>query len=378
MPNKDSYQFALVDQHQLLSGDQLIDLIDSWDGLERWWRNRRNTQEILIGYISYEQGYQFMDAPQSSVLWRKKLDQLTLPPVLFGRFRRGTRYHLRLPPTLPTPSLGTPQSMSQIAYKKIFRRAQQYIKLGDIYQVNLSHRLVFANPTIQPADLFWQMYAQQPTAYAGFIQLPDYAILSSSPELFLRVKDQQVETRPMKGTRPRGRTATQDQKLQRELLNSRKELAELDMIIDVHRNDLQRTAQTGSVRVQRRRELIPYHTVWQAQARIVAKLKKSYSPLDLIRTTFPAGSITGAPKLHAMEIIHELEAAPRHVYCGAMGYITARGDMSFNVAIRTGIHHRQKFYYYVGGGITTDSVLSAEWQETFNKARQLGLTRGRT
>lgn len=375
MPNKDLYQFVLVDQRQLLGGDHLIDIIDSWEGVERWWQHRRHTQEILIGYISYEQGYQFIGAPSNSVVWRPKTDDLKLPPVLFGRFKRGTRYRLRLPTTAHAkPHFTRQQRISQTAYTRMFQSAQRHIRLGDIYQVNLSHRLeLTTSAPLKPAELFWQMYVQQPTPYAGYIQLPNYAILSSSPELFLSLKDRRIETRPMKGTQPRGRTATQDQKLQNELLHSSKEQAELDMIIDVHRNDLQRTAQTGSVRVQRRRELIPYNTVWQAQARIVAKLNKSYSPLDLIRTTFPAGSITGAPKFRAMEIIHELEATPRHVYCGAMGYITAQGDMTFNVAIRTGIYHKSKLYYYVGGGITTDSVLKAEWAETLHKAQQLGI-----
>ncbi len=172
----------------------------------------------------------------------------------------------------------------------------------------------------------------------------------------------------MKGTQPRGRTVAEDSRRRHHLLTSEKERAELDMIIDVHRNDLAHTARPGSVRVIRRRELIPYRTVWQAQARVQARLQRGYSPLDLLATCFPAGSVTGAPKLRAMEIIHQLEPTPRHVYCGAIGYLTARGDMEFNVAIRTGILQNNTFYYYVGGGITLDSTLTKEWAETFAKA----------
>lgn len=374
MPSKTPYQFALVDQRHILSGEQLIGLIDSWAGVERWWRQRRHTSEILIGYISYEQGHHFIEAPKKSVLWRPHTDPLTLPPVLFGRFQRGVRYRLRLPPALPKPQLTRQQHITKSTYQTMFHQAQEHIRMGDIYQVNLSHRLQFTTPAT-PADLFWQMYAQQPTPYAAYIQLPNYSIVSSSPELFLQLKNNRVETRPMKGTRPRGHTPHQDNTVRQELLQSVKERAELDMIIDVHRNDLQRTAQTGSVRVTRRRELMPYQTVWQTQARITAQLKRGYSPLDLITTCFPAGSVTGAPKLRSMEIIHQLEQQPRHVYCGAIGYITGHGDMAFNVAIRTGIHHKRKLYYYVGSGITTDSDLTKEWQETLHKAHQLGLTK---
>lgn len=373
MDVKQPYQFALVDQRGGLIGEEFIDVIDSWDGVERWWRRQRGSSEILIGYIGYEKGFRFMEAPRQSRVWQTKKDQLNLPRVLFGRFGRGQRLRhqqikARQTQTRGQVALTLQRHINEVSYTNMFERAQQYIRQGDIYQVNLSHRLEF-HTTAAPADLFWHVFSQQPTPYAAYIQLPDYAILSYSPELFLRVHDGRVETRPMKGTRPRGRTSAQDARLREELFTSVKERAELDMIIDVHRNDLNRTARTGSVRVVRRREIVPYNTVWQAQARIVSEMARGYSPLDVMQTCFSAGSITGAPKLRAMEIIHELESVPRHIYCGSIGYITSRGDMKFNVAIRTGVLHQQTLYYSVGGGITFDAHAKTEWVETLAKAK---------
>ncbi|EKD76096.1 MAG: hypothetical protein ACD_43C00226G0004 [uncultured bacterium] len=366
MSIKPSYRFALIDSRYTVSGDGLIDIVDSWDGVERWWRQRKSQTEILIGYIGYEQGYKFIEAPRNSILWQKKPDSLTMPPVYFGRFRRTVRQRTKPPAVTKQALLKNSQLINQRSYQNMFATVQRHLRAGDIYQANIAARLN-GLATTTPIESFWQIFGRQPVSYGAYIQTPEFSIASGSPELFLRIQGASIETRPMKGTCPRGQTRAQDDKLKQDLLHSIKEQAELDMIIDVHRNDLAKTCKPGSVRVIRRREFVPFTTVWQAQARISAERQRQFSPLDTITTCFPAGSVTGAPKLRAMEIIHELEPVPRQVYCGAIGYIKATGDAEFNVAIRTAILKNQQLYYYAGGGITIGSTATAEWQELLNK-----------
>lgn len=342
----DGYNAWLVSPQRTLVGDGLRNSLTSWSEVEQWYKTHHGrSQQCLIGYLGYDNS-----------IWFAVFDRLRSVPT---------------PGLLPKTSLTKPKIKLTGAkwpyYLKNYNRVIKHLQLGDIYQVNLAERLSghYAGTAL---ELFTYLYQQQPTKYSAFIETPNFSIASNSPELFLKGNTTTVETRPMKGTRPRGTTVHNDKKLRQELLSSAKEQAELNMIIDVHRNDLARTAKPGSVRVTKAREIIPFKTVWQAQARIQAKCDTRYSILDTIRQCFPAGSITGAPKLRAMEIINELEQYPRQVYCGAIGYIAASGKFEFNVAIRTAILQDQTVYYSVGSGITLDSKPEAEYQEILDKA----------
>lgn len=366
MVAKSDYRFSLIDPRYTVTGEGLVEVMCSWSDVERWWRRPKSRNEILIGYIGYEQGYRFVEAPQTSVVWQAKPDVMCLPPVFFGRFRRARKDSTIPPRQIINAPLKLKSTLDQRTYAHLFATVQRHLRIGDIYQANVAYRLN-APYLGSAADAFWQLFDRQPVPYGAIIETPQFGIAADSPELFLRLAGQKVETRPMKGTRPRGRTTTLDVRAKTDLQNSSKEQAELAMIVDVHRNDLARTCLPGSVRVKRRRELLPYSTVWQAQARIVGQRHRGYSPLDTITTCFPAGSVTGAPKLRAMEIIHQLERYPRQVYCGAIGYIAAGGDAEFNVAIRTAQICAQQLYYYVGSGITVGSNLVDEWGELKQK-----------
>ena len=207
---------------------------------------------------------------------------------------------------------------------------------------------------------------KQPTPYAALINTPDIKIVSNSPELGVRIDHQTIICQPMKGTRPK----TADKK---ELVESKKDQAELDMITDVVRNDLAQFAVPGSVKVKRRRQIVGFNTVWQAQSVIQAKRPKSIHTLEVMKALLPYASVTGAPKKRAVEILQELEAYPRGVYCGAIGYIAGRNRAEFNVAIRTAVLKNNQLHYSVGGGITFDSDPKAEFQETLDKAAILQL-----
>lgn len=269
----------------------------------------------------------------------------------------------------PAPVQGTDlrSDCSVAEYVKRVERAQDYIRRGDIYQVNLTQRFVVHVPA-DPADVYFALRRHNPGNYSAFIRWGDTAILSSSPELFLELRDGRVLTRPIKGTRRRSGDPTFD-RIQREALaSSIKEQAELNMIIDLLRNDLGRVCDVGSVRVLDSGSIEEYATVFHRVASIEGRLSPDADVFDLLRATFPGGSITGAPKLRAMEVIHELEAVPRGVYCGAIGYLSACGRAAFNVAIRTMLCRSDTVHIHSGGAITTDSNAESEYDELLAKA----------
>lgn len=374
MERNAAYRCWLVDPRQILAGDGLLDILDSWTAVERWWNNpKRNRDEYLVGYISYEQAVLWQNPPRHSVVRQPRRVAALLPAVWFARYQRLQASPVRALP-LNASSFRRLQlhgATSSKRYRAMVRRAQRHIAIGDIYQVNLAQRLRFIAPA-EPDQLFWQVFNTQPVPYAALLQTPQWSILSHSPELALRIApDRSIETWPMKGTAPRGHTPASDHKLLQALRTSAKERAELDMIIDVHRNDLHRICQTGSVKVLRRREAVTLNTVWQMQSRIKGKLQASVSPLTALQTLLPAGSVTGAPKLRATEIIRQLELHDRQVYCGAIGYISGRGAAQFNVAIRTSVLQNHRLTYYSGGGITRYAQAKAEWQEIITKAQTL-------
>jgi para-aminobenzoate synthetase component 1 len=264
-------------------------------------------------------------------------------------------------------------NFSKEEYKKAALKALDYIGCGDIYQVNLSQRFEFdlAGSKLDPLALYQTLRQVSPVPFGGYLNCGEFSLISNSPERFLRLDKSIVQTRPMKGTRPRGGSDAEDQKLRQELINSAKEKAELLMITDLLRNDLGRVCDYGSVRVSEMRAIEEYSYVFQATSTVEGVLDKSKDCFDLIQACFPGGSITGCPKIRAMEIIEELEPVRRGMYTGSMGYINFDGTMDFNILIRTLLAYRNKLYFQVGGGIVADSTPEREYEETLIKARAM-------
>jgi para-aminobenzoate synthetase component 1 len=260
------------------------------------------------------------------------------------------------------------------AYAEHVRAVLDYIKAGDIYQANYTQRWVAELPVgFDPFESYRRLRALSPAPYAAYIQdgVGD-AVLSASPERFLALSsDRRIDTRPIKGTRPRGATGAADRANAEALLASDKDRAENLMIVDLLRNDLGRVAERGSVAVPELNALHSFASVHHLVSTVTARLKRALGPLDLIRACFPGGSVTGAPKIRAMEIIDELEAARRGPYCGAIGWIGLDGAMELSIAIRTITVTRTRAIAQAGGGIVADSDPAAEYEEALTKARPL-------
>ncbi|WP_419742994.1 aminodeoxychorismate synthase component I [Paraclostridium dentum] len=255
-------------------------------------------------------------------------------------------------------------------YINAIEKVRDYIKQGDIYQANLTQR--FSGKTnLSSYQLYKRLRDVSKAPFAAFLNFENYQVLSNSPERFIKCIDNTIEARPIKGTRPRGKTVEEDNRLQEELRNSEKDKAELLMIVDLERNDLGKVSKIGTVKVPELFVIEPYANVSHLVSTVTGKLKDSLSSTDIIKATFPGGSITGAPKIRAMEIIDELEPTQRNVYTGSVGYIGFNGDMDFNIAIRTLIKKDENIFFQVGGGITWDSNPEEEYQETLDKAKSI-------
>jgi para-aminobenzoate synthetase component 1 len=258
-------------------------------------------------------------------------------------------------------------SVSKDEYFQALKRIHDYIDAGDCYQVNYTQR--FAAPVEGDA---WHAYVdirkRNAIPHAAFMRLDEIEILSFSPERFLRLSGNRVTTEPIKGTRPRGESASTDLALQDELYNSSKDRAENLMIVDLLRNDLGRVCQPGTIHVKDLFHLESFPTVHHLVSRIVGELREGEDALSLLRASFPGGSITGAPKIRAMEIIEELEPYRRGIYCGSIGYIGFNGNMDTSITIRTLVHREGQAHYWVGGGIVADSEPEEEYQECLDKA----------
>jgi para-aminobenzoate synthetase component 1 len=255
-------------------------------------------------------------------------------------------------------------------YLRAVGRIKQHIAKGDIYQANLSQRFT-ADLTRQPYELYRRLRTINPAPLASFLNLDTMSVISASPEQFLRISDRDVITRPIKGTRPRGRTAEEDRRLEEELLSSTKDRAELVMIVDLERNDLGKVCDYGSVRVGELYALERYATVSHLVATVRGRLHENKDHIDCIKACFPGGSITGAPKIRAMEILEELEPTKRGIYTGSIGYIGFNQQTNLNIVIRTMIAKNDRVYFHVGGGIVADSDPESEYQETLHKAKAL-------
>jgi para-aminobenzoate synthetase component I len=265
-------------------------------------------------------------------------------------------------------------NMSQAQYNAAFNRIKQYIHEGDCYQVNLAQRF-----SAQASGDAWSAYLAlrdiSPAPFMNYLNLGDgkssLQVLSASPERFLQVRGRHVETRPIKGTRPRSDNVDKDASNANDLQSSPKDRAENLMIVDLLRNDISKVCETGSVRADKLFALESFANVHHLVSTVTGKLAADQTSIDLLRACFPGGSITGAPKLRAMEIIEELEPNRRGLYCGAIGYIGFDGNMDTNIAIRTAVYSHDEIRFYAGGGVVADSELAKEFRETLDKASSM-------
>jgi para-aminobenzoate synthetase component 1 len=296
---------------------------------------------------------------------------------ILARLRESVREAAKAGQPIPGPKGPTPAGAEPVPdlkpeeYLRLVARAKDYIAAGDIYQVNLSQR--FECPTTEhPYSIYERLRRLSPAPFGAYLNPGWGQILSSSPELLLRLdRHGRALTRPIKGTRPRGRTAADDERLAAELSGSEKDHAELLMIVDLERNDLGRVCDYGSVRVEERHRLEAHPTVFHLVATITGQLRQDRDVFDCLRSMFPGGSITGVPKIRAMQIIGELEPDSRHVYTGSLGYIGFDGVCDLNIAIRTLQCREGRAVYHVGGAIVADSDPAGEYQETLDKGRAM-------
>ncbi len=285
-----------------------------------------------------------------------------LPPYVLSIVPAVERARAQFRITAPLAS-----NLPRDAYAAAFRRVHDYIRAGDCYQVNLAQ--CFAAPAAGDPWLAYQaLRIINPAPYSAFLNTPHGTVMSASPERFLKLERGHVESKPIKGTRPRAGHPRLDADLAEALRASEKDRAENVMIVDLLRNDLSKNCELGSVRVPKLFEIESFATVHHLVSTVAGRLRQGRDALDLLRGCFPGGSITGAPKLRAMQIIEELEPCRRGVYCGAIGYIGCDGNMDLNIAIRTLVYSGGAIRFWAGGGIVADSRLEDEYQETFDKA----------
>ncbi len=362
----------------------------------------------LVGYQGYDTCYPLERFPRTTI------DDISVPDLALGAYdvvyghdhesgrgwvlstglphrgRDGAKYaseraawlidaiHAPPAPRVSGPASSDPapsRTFSQKAYQSAVQAALAYIAAGDIYQVNLSQR--FETALKVPAwELYQRLRERNPAPFAAYLDFGDVQVVSASPERFLRVSDRHVQTRPIKGTRPRGSTPANDRRLAQELLSSEKDRAELTMIVDLERNDLGRVCRFGSVQVSEMFALESYPTVHHLVSTVTGELRPEMSHVDLLRASLPGGSITGAPKIRSVEIIDELESTRRGVYTGCIGYLGFDGETDLNIAIRTFTIARGRAWWQVGGGIVADSTPEGEYQETLDKGAALASALG--
>ncbi|MCE5182083.1 MAG: anthranilate synthase component I [Betaproteobacteria bacterium] len=282
------------------------------------------------------------------------------------------RRQLSTPAAVPVTASHPPvQAVSEFGeepFKQAVEKARQYIFDGDIMQVVLSQRM--SQPfAASPLTLYRSLRSLNPSPYMFYYDMGDFQVVGSSPEILVRLEEDTVTVRPIAGTRPRGKNREEDEALAADLLADPKELAEHLMLMDLGRNDAGRVAQTGSVKVTENMAIERYSHVMHIVSNVEGKLRQGMNAMDVLRATFPAGTVSGAPKVRAMEIIDELEPTKRGIYAGAVGYLGFNGDMDLAIAIRTAVVKDEMLYVQAGAGIVADSVPESEWTETRNKAR---------
>ncbi len=278
------------------------------------------------------------------------------------------RQSVAIPESHPMPANEAVSEFGEANFKAAVEKAKRYIFDGDIMQVVLSQRMSqpFAAP---PLSLYRALRSLNPSPYMFYYDMGDHHVVGASPEILVRLENGTVTARPIAGTRPRGKTREQDLALAEELLADPKERAEHVQLMDLGRNDVGRVAQTGTVKVTDNMMIERYSHVMHIVSNVEGKLKPGMDAIDVLKATFPAGTVSGAPKVRAMEIIDELEPSKRGIYAGAVGYLGFNGDMDVAIAIRTGVIKNNMLYVQAGAGIVADSVPESEWMETQNKAR---------
>jgi len=353
----------------------------------------------LLGYLSYD----LKDRIEK--LARTSVDDLCLPHICFfapsiiivhDRHTSETKLHIprltghdknfpdetlgffrdtlrtALPPggNFTGKSSGFISNFKKANYLDTIEKIREYIASGHVYQVNMSQRFEM-NFNGDTFALFQNLYDKNPAPFFAYINAGDHQIVSTSPERFLLREGERIETRPIKGTRPRGKNDAEDKRLGRELENSKKDDAELSMIVDLLRNDIGKVCRAGSVKVARHKMLEKYQNVFHLVSLVEGRLDKDCDSVDIVKATFPGGSITGCPKIRSMEIIDELEPNRRHIYTGSIGYISFHDTMDLSIAIRTATIYNGKIIFSVGGGIVFDSDPSDEFDETLHKGKTL-------
>lgn len=346
-----------------------------------------------LGFFAYDLKSHIERLPATAV------DDLGLPEMVLAFPRRlvvhdrraGTFWHVTLrcedglgrllpPGEGNIPEALTPAGVCRVGplrsnftrsdYIQAVARIREYIRQGDVYQVNLSQRFSFPLAG-DPFNLFLRLFALNPAPFYAYLNCREFQILSTSMERFLFRRGEYLETRPIKGTRPRGATPEEDAAMRRELAASFKDDAELSMIVDLLRNDLGKVCRARSVRVTEHKRLEAYQNVYHLVSIVTGQLPPEVSHVDILKATFPGGSITGCPKIRAMEIIDELEPHVRHVYTGAIGYLGLHRNLDLNVAIRTAVISQGWGHFSVGGGVVYDSDEVEEYEETLHKGRTL-------
>lgn len=321
----------------------------------------------LAGYASYELGYVFSQK-LSDLMPNKR----TVPLLHFGVFRAPSPAQ-KDKPCDPAKLTDIAPLWDKTQYNTAFSQVKKYISTGDIYQANLTFPLT-AKYSDTPLAIYHDLRAKQPVPYGAFVDLGGPVLLSRSPELFFEIDDAgRIQANPMKGTAARGATPQEDAAQIEWLCNSKKNQAENLMIVDLMRNDISKLARVGSVKVPDLFKVETYATLHQMTSRIIATMSQETALFDIFKAMFPCGSITGAPKIRAMQIIRLLENEARGAYCGAIGWIAPTGAMQFNVAIRTITCHKNgTARLNVGGGVVHDSIADDEYAEAILKSRYAG------
>ncbi|MEM0895462.1 MAG: anthranilate synthase component I family protein [Verrucomicrobiota bacterium] len=316
----------------------------------------------LFGWIDFDGQFTFGDYPNLLIF-----DHLTEQWWEFGEVPLAQ--HIRANEFSPAPALSFEAVTPRPRFLDAVRQAQEYIAAGDIYQVNLAHRFNAPwNDSADPFSLYLRLRETSPAPYSAFLDFGARQILSSSPECFLRLSERCISTRPIKGTRPRFRDLERDEKSAYDLITSPKEVAELVMITDLERNDLGQVCEFGSVEAVELLKLERYAQVFHLVSHVRGILREDIDHISALNACFPGGSISGAPKKRALEIIAELEESPRGIYTGAIGYFGYNGESQFNIAIRTAIVDGDHAHFHVGAGIVADSTPEKEYEETLHKA----------
>ena len=347
-----------------------------------------------IGYISYDTGRILENLPDSSK------EDFNIPDMRFIFYKNIIAFDLRNNKKYITDINGDEKTLHNIIeiihngskaedvivreknnkefysnftkeeYKSAVTKLKDYIVSGDVYIANMTQRFWCHNEE-DSFLIYKKLRSINKAPFSAYLNFEDFQIISSSPERFIQILDKKAHTRPIKGTRPRGNTKEEDEKNKLELINSEKDKAELLMVVDLERNDFSKVCKPHSVKVRENFKLEEYATVFHLVSTVEGELKEDVSSVKFIKECFPGGSITGTPKIRAMEIIEELEGLKRNIYTGSIGYFDFRGNSDFNIVIRTIVKKGNKAYFGVGGGITYDSIEEDEYNETLDKAKAL-------